>query len=390
MKILFVNTIAGTTAIGSICDSIIERLCDEHEQVYMASAYGRTKIRGVNEIKIGNFPDRMVHAMMTRLNDSHGLWSKRPTATLLKRILDIKPDVVHLHNLHGYYLDVRLLLTFLKNASIPVIVTFHDFWLMTGHCYNPLYSNCDRYKEGLCGECPQTSSYPISYKDNSSRNVKIKKSLFDEFDNVRFVAVSKWSAKFIENSWIGNHPLFMIYNGVDTEIFNIDRSIDKKRMVLAVANVWTQDKGIDSYRKLRGFLPDDVEMTMIGLSKSQIKSMPSNINCVGKITSSELSHYYNSAMVTINMSRGETFGMTMIESMACGTPVITFDNTSAQELITPDTGILVENGNIEAMAEAIKRYRGTLSGEDCRTHVLEHFDKRIMADNYLKLYRSLI
>lgn len=390
MKILIINTIAGDTSTGIICDFIASQALQEGNEVVIASSYGSSNIEGVKHWKIGNKGDRILHALMTRIGDSHGFNSTRATASLLEKILQFKPDIIHLNNLHGYYLDIRILINFLKRTSIPIILTLHDCWMLTGHCVNPNYGNCNKYVEGKCNSCPITASYPSSLVDKAARNIAIKKNLLSDFDNLYMVSVSSWLNSIVDNCWISNHPHFIINNGIDTDVFHIMPQVKKERRILGVANVWNEVKGFSDFVKLRELIPADIEILLIGLTPKQIKSLPKGIDGLGKLNSQDLAKEYNKAMLTVSLSHGESFGLTIAESMACGTPVFAYANSSQKEIITSETGLLIPDNDLNAMANAITDFEWEYDKNVCRKYVESHFSKVEMTSKYLELYNALV
>lgn len=390
MRILTINTIAGHTATGIICDSIAQTLIDNGHEVYMASGYGKSKVQNVKSIKIGNYLDRAFHALLTRANDSHGFNSTRATAALLEKILKIRPDLIHLHNLHGYYLNVKLLINFLKRASIPVVMTLHDCWILTGHCVNPNYAHCTKYEDGSCGNCPISNTYPVSFVDNSKRNIEIKKDLFSDFNNLYIVSVSEWLNNVVEQSWLNDHPHYTIHDGVDTDIFTLPEPKTKRSGIIGVANVWNDVKGFEDFYKLRNILPQNIKISLVGLRDNQIKKLPQGIVGYGYLEQQQLVKLYGESELLVSFSKGEAFGMSIAEAMSCGTPVFAYHNTAPVETVKQSTGRLIPDGDVHAMANAIINYDNSIKYDDCRNHIIRNFSKCDMVAKYMNLYESLL
>lgn len=388
MKVFFINTIAGKTAVGNIIDTLASKVISSGGDAYVATGYGKSDIVGTHQIKIGSVLDRYIHAMCTRINDSHALQSVRATSILIDTIVRIKPDIVHLHNLHGYYLHLPLLIEFLKKTHIGIVITMHDLWLLTGHCASPVATKCYKFADASCHDCPQTGSYPQSWSDYSERNMAMKKRLFSDFNNLHAVVPSRWMSDIIHNSWFCEHPLFIIPNGINTSVFE-PKSVMQKNMVLGVANVWTAEKGFDSFIKLRTLLPKEIEICMVGVTNKQRKLLPMGITTYKYLNQAELAQVYSSAIATINMSQSESFGLTTVESMACGTPVISFDNTATHEIVSHDTGILVDDGDIASISKAVLKCKKNLFTKTCREKSILHYESSIMADRYMELYKTL-
>ncbi|MCH4154943.1 MAG: glycosyltransferase [Muribaculaceae bacterium] len=387
-KLLQINTVAGKGSIGYITDEIARTFMRNSGEVYIAAGQGRSLVDGVQFVKIGNRIDEYAHALFTRLNDSHGLHSDRATSNLIEEIIRIQPQIIHVHNVHGYYLNFPMLFSFLKKTEIPVVMTMHDSWMITGHCTSPIYSECQLYRDASCHDCPQHGSYPKSYIDRSKRNITIKKEILSDFKNLFIVTGSEWMSELVHESWLGSHPIFTIPNGINTDVFRPLHDVQRKR-VLGVANVWHGGKGLDDFLRLRELLPYDYEMMLVGLGKRQISMLPHGITGLGHIDHAQLALLYDSALVTVNMSRSESFGMTIIESMACGTPVISFDNTSPHEIITPSCGRLVPNGDVKAVADAVDEIDKAKMTGNCRKEVIDKYSSSIMTENYMKLYNNI-
>ncbi len=390
MRILQINTISGTTSVGILTDSIAKALIECGHEAYMASGRGRSKIDGVEQINIGTKFDTYIHGIATRLTDSHAMHSIRATKNLIDKILEIKPELIHLHNLHGYYIHLPLLISFLKKVKIPVVFTLHDCWLMTGHCAHPMITDCHKYKEASCHKCPQRNSYPKSFYDGSERNIKLKHKLFSrETENFYFVANSRWMAEIIHDSWLSHHPIYIINNGIDTDIFTLSTQ-KRKPKVIGVANVWTKAKGLNDFITLRSILPSHIEIELIGLSNNQKSNLPEGIIGTGYLSQQDLATKYQESMALINLSYAETFGNTIIESMSCGTPIISYDNTAPHYNISPHTGVLIENGNIKSVAkEIIKLSSNQFNNQKCSQHAQQNYSAPIMAKAYIKLYEYL-
>lgn len=350
---------------------------------------------------VSSFIGEKIHAIYSFLFDGHGLASIRGTKTLIKWIEEICPDVIHLHNLHGYYLNYNILFSYLATLDTPIIWTLHDFWPITGHCVHFDNIGCDKWKTE-CSNCPQRGTYPKSlFLDKSKRNFNLKKKAFTSVKNMTIVPVSKWVGRIVAESFLGKYPIHPIYNGIDTEIFNITRSdlrkhlgLEDKFVLVGVAAPWYPLKGMNDYFELSKHLSSDFQIVMIGLTPKQIKTLPKEIIGVEKTRSQkELAAYYSMADVVLNLSYQETFGMTTVEGLACGTPGIVYNKTASPELITPNTGRVVEAGFMNELVNAILdiKNRGKLSfSKVCRERALTFFNKDKQFNEYIKLYNKVI
>ncbi|MDO9155202.1 MAG: glycosyltransferase [Paludibacter sp.] len=367
-------------------------------------AYGRKNNNSKsNTIKIGNFIDFLIHILYSRIFDRHGLGSVKATKKLIKKILIINPDIIHLHNIHGYYINYQVLFEFLSGSDIPVVWTLHDCWSMTGHCSHFSNINCVKWKTS-CHHCPKMKNYPTSlFIDRSFKNFKFKKELFNSVFRITIVTVSNWLDSLVKESYLSKIPLRVINNGIDLDVFyplsdcadiKNKYGINQKFILLGVATAWSVGKGLNDYYKLREVLSNDYALVLVGLSKKQIKALHLNILGIERTENlTELSALYSASDIVLNLSYQETFGLTTVEGFACGTPGIVFNCTASPELITPETGKIVEPGNIGQLKQAIEEIR--LNGKDfysinCRKRAEDFYNKDNRYEEYIQLYDELI
>lgn len=334
--------------------------------------------------------------------DNHGMASRSSTRKVIELIKEIKPDVIQLHCIHGYYLNYKLLFEYLNTIDVPVVWTFHDCWAFTGHCAHFMSAACYKWRDEGCSLCPLKYDYPKSLFDFSARNYSIKRKLFSQNKNLHIITVSKWLEKITRESFFHNKSIQTIYNGIDIDIFKpVDSSglrtrlnLQGKHVLVAAATAWTENKGLNDYIQLVNLLSDDVTLILLGLADEQIKQLPSTI--IGKRrtdSAHELAQYYSMADIVLNLSYQETFGLTTAEAMACGTPGIVYNTTASPELITNETGSIVELGNIEEISKTIKDIisKGkAFYSYQCRNRAVMLFDKDNRFMDYIHLYESLI
>jgi glycosyltransferase involved in cell wall biosynthesis len=274
-----------TGSTGRIAESIGELALKNDWKSYIA--YGRFPRPSKSElIKIGSEWNIFLHGLQTRFVDRHCLGSKSATKRLVEQIIQINPDIIHLHHIHGYYINMQILFEFLKSTSIPIVWTFHDCWSITGHCSNFDFIGCDKWKTE-CFSCPQKKEYPASYFfDRSKKNYQLKKKLFTSVENLTIVSVSNWLDSIVANSFLKNNERIVIYNGIDTNLFKPETNreiirekynIGKNYFILGVASTWGQRKGFDDFLQLSNYLQKDEKIILIGLNKTQIKHLPENI-----------------------------------------------------------------------------------------------------------------
>jgi glycosyltransferase involved in cell wall biosynthesis len=357
-------------------------------------AFGRTARPSTSEkIRVGNKLDFYSHIIQTRLFDNHGFASKSATTDLIQKIKDYKPDVIGLHNLHGYYLHVGVLFEFLKEYACPVVWTFHDCWPFTGHCTYFDSVACEKWKTE-CFNCPKTSYYPKSiFLDQSKRNFNDKKILFNSLTNLTIVTPSNWLANHVKNSFLSGQNVQVIHNGTDLNTFK-PNDTKQDKLILGVASTWDKRKGLQDFIRLRQALPGDFSMVLIGLSKSQIGELPSGITGLERTESvEELASWYSKAQYFVNPTYQDNFPTTNIEALACGTPVITYNTGGSPEAIDEDTGVIVDKGDILGLERAIHEL-GLKDQKDlsvkCRERAEKYFNKDERYAEYLTLYQKLI
>lgn len=394
MKLLQINVTANWGSTGKIAEDIGKIAIGEGWESWIAYGRGNPKSDS-NLIRIGNDFDMRLHGLQSRLFDNHGLTSKMVTRKFISQIKEISPDVIHLHNIHGYYLNYPILFNFLKSWGGPVVWTFHDCWPFTGHCAYYDYSNCSKWKTE-CRNCPQLKNYPTSVlKDRSRSNYYDKKNTFSGCENLTLVPVSDWLKGELSKSFLANYPSITIHNGIDTDVFHpIEKeSINSNyKVVLGVASVWDKRKGLDEFIKLREKLPVNYLIILVGLSIDQISSLPNGITGIRRTENVEqLVSLYNSADVFVNPTLEDNFPTTNLEALACGTPVVTYNTGGSPEAIDEKTGFVVSYQDVDTLADKIKFIcEGTpFTSDDCRHRALTLYNKSFVFKDYLNLYNSI-
>src|SRR5690554_6590049 len=400
-KILQINTVVNTSSTGRIAEEIGLTAMYNGWDSYVA--YGRNKRPSASKlIKIGNNTDIKLHGLQTRLFDRHGLASKGATMKLIQEIKKIKPNIIHLHNLHGYYLNYEILFGYLSVVNIPTVWTFHDCSPITGHCVYFSYVDCEKWKT-QCYSCPQKKGYPASYFiDRSKKNYNLKKELFNSLSNLTLVPVSQWLSGILKESFLQNYPIKVINNGVNTDVFKPSLNSDfrnkyglkDKFTLLGVASVWEERKGLKDFIELSKLLNSGYQIVLVGLTKKQIEQLPENILGIERTENvEELADIYSSADLVLNLSYEETFGLTTVEGFACGTPGIVYNATASPELIDVSTGIVVEQGNINKLVDAIysiKKKGKEYYSEACVNRAYRLYKKEDRYREYIDLYEELI
>lgn len=403
-KLLQINVCNNVFSTGKIAGSIGEIAIDNGWDSYIA--YGRSYAPSRNiPIKVGTSLSIKFHALSTRIFDNCGfsLFSRSATEKLIKQIEEINPDIIHLHVLSGYYLNLEVLFCYLKKTNVPIVWTIHSCWEITGHCVHYDYEGCMKWKDG-CEKCPLLHEPPASYIfDRSRKNYQQKKSLFNSLNNLTIVPVSDWLASQIKESYLRNYPLKVIHNGINIDVYKpsakISAVLDKyglngKFISMGVASTWLPKKGLPDYYKLADKLGPDEIIVLVGLTSKQISQLPKGIVGIERTTNrQELVDLYTAADVILNLSYEESFGLTTVEGFACGTPCIAYDRTASPELIYPGCGFVVKAGDIDGIYERIQtiRSQGKISfTESCRRCAVEHFDEKTIYNQYIQLYNELI
>ena len=394
MKVLFINTVYGQGSTGRIVADLGQMLEDHGHEFKVAYGRGR-HASDPHCYRIGNDLDLYFHAAMARFTDRAGFYSTHATKKLLAFIREYNPDIIHLHNLHGYYLNVEVLFGYLANEyKGRVIWTLHDCWAFTGHCVYYTYAGCDKWKTG-CKNCPQKHEYPASFfLDNSSKNFQDKKRLFTSVKNLEIVTVSNWLREEVLKSFLSSLKVQTIYNGVDIGKFHYVHStvkkkldIEGKKMILLVSDGWNERKGYSKVLEVAQIAPKDWLFVMIGLDEKQINGLPENIRGFQRLgNQDELVAYYSAADVFFNPSREETFGLVTAEATACGTPVVVMNSTACPEVAGDEnTGIVLErNATLDEYIQAICKGMGLKSNIRKINFTMTSF-----WDHYRRLYDVL-
>lgn len=402
MIIQQINTTLRTAAPGRIAEEIGEILVEKGHASYIG--YGR-KLRpsASRLIKIGSGLDQSIHGITTRIFDMHGFGSRNATSKFIKEVSLINPDLIHLHNLHGYYINIEVLFNYLKLIQKPVIWTLHDCWPFTGHCSYFDYVGCDKWMTE-CNRCPNRMAYPRSWVlDNSRKNYLKKKQLFSGLRKLTFVSPSFWMAGLLERSFLKDYPVKIIHNGVDMNVFRPFECREKlkkrlgingKNIILGVASVWDRRKGLRDFIKLSSMLKEDQIIILVGLSNSQIKDLPGNVIGIRRTESvNELAELYSMADVFVNPTLVDNFPTTNIEALACGTPVITYRTGGSPEAVDDNTGFIVEKGDVQSLRESINLVLDTGKGvyeNLCRRRAMDNFNKLSKTTEYINLYESIL
>ena len=430
MRVAHINVISelstGRIALG-ICENL---LYNGHAALL---CYARGDVPGsVPGYRVGSRWDTLVHAGMARFFDCAGFLSRRATKRLVRQLRLYRPDIVHLHNLHGYYLNLPILMDYLAEANIPVVWTLHDCWAFTGHCAHYAMAGCDRFRTG-CHHCPNLRQYPKSLLlDRSKQNWLAKREAILAVRDLTIVTPSQWMAGEVQRSFLARYPLRVIPSGIDLEAFRPadagsvraaalryglrpeeeketmktadtqkaqggaeqklrKENIPDKPILLSVASAWRAAKGINDLMDLQELLGDEMIIAVAGLTEAQREYLPPEMIAIPMVHGAHsLRALYTVADIYISLSYEESQGLTLIEAMACGTQVICYDQTALPELVTEATGIVVPAGDVRAVAEACRELvKEPKLPEDCQARAYA-FDRDRQSAAYVTLYEELV
>lgn len=423
LKIVLVNTVCGQGSVGRITADLYETARRHDAQA--AVAYGRgNAAEGIVSYKIGNRADFYRHVCRNFFLGESGFGSAASTRRFLRYLEEVKPDILHLHNLHGFYLQTELLFAFIKEKHIPVVWTFHDCWPFTGHCAYYEKNGCLLWQEG-CMRCRyHRSAYPYAlFRDNAKTAFQRKKEAFTGVENLVIVTPSRWLAGEVKKSFLKEYPVEVIPNGIDLSVFAPkERQKEPVHTVLGVANIWEERKGLSFFVRLAETLPEHYRIRLIGLSAGQQRALkkrfgPERLMAQQRTESlAELAEAYRQADVFVNPTLEDNFPTANLEALACGTPVVTFETGGSPETIgvtkgQSDCGICVEKGNADALLQAVRficegshrdgsvrtdSLQGRINvrpGEhftplQCRARA-EQFEKNTQYDRYFALYQRM-
>lgn len=352
-----------------------------------------------NSFLFGCRLERILHLFCSRLTGLFGLGSVGSTIHLISQMNKKKCGLIHLHNIHGDYINYPLFFGYVKRKSIPIVWTLHDCWSFTGRCPHFVMTKCDKWKEG-CHNCyyPK-NSYPQSKIDTSRLMWKLKKKWFTGIENCTIVTPSQWLADLVKQSFLKDYPVKVINNGIDLFVFKPVESdfrekynLNNKKVVLGVAFGWGIRKGFDVFVELSRRLPDNYQIILVGMDNNIDKQLPANIISIHRTQNqTELAEIYTAADVFVNPTREENYPTVNIEAIACGTPVVTFRTGGSPEIPDETCGSVVDCNDIDAMEIEIRRIceEHPYSKEACLKRAL-NFDMNARFEEYVELYNEMI
>lgn len=343
---------------------------------------------------IGNYMDSVISHILGRITGYNDCFSHHSTKAFIRYIEQLKPDILHLHNLHNCYLNLNMLFQYLKEKKLPVIWTLHDCWSFTGGCPYFTLEACEKWKEE-CHGCTQLKRYPKRYLDKSRQLFYKKKTLFNGMQDVILVTPSEWLSNLVKVSFLESYPCKVIRNGIDLKAFGVSTvdirkqiCAENKILILGCAYKWEKRKGLDSFIELANCIDDNYRIVLVGIDKKAEREIPHNIIAIPRITDrSKLCQFYTAADVFVNPTLEDNYPTTNLEAIACGTPVVTFNTGGSPETVNDQTGAVVAVGDVKEMYKKIQYIVANLRKySTCCLQYAEEHDKAKMAAAYVKLY----
>ena len=399
MKLLQINAALNRGSTGRIAEQIASLARGRGWDTYMIHGARYVNRSDMQTLQTVTSLGEKVHAVKSMLFDAHGLGSTLATKRIVREIEGINPDIIHLHNIHGYYLNYKVLFEYLRTVDIPVVWTLHDCWTMTGHCAHFDVIGCERWKTE-CYKCPLKRDYPKSLLlERSKRNYNLKKQLFTSVKNMTIVPVSRWLGGIVKESYLGCYPCNVINNGVDIQLFSpiennlrTQLNIGDRTVLLGVATAWKDDKGLQEFIRLSE--KPSYQVVMVGVPEDIKRNLPHSIIAINRTNNQqELAAYYSMADMLVNPTYADTFPTVNLEALACGTPIVTYRTGGSPESVTEETGLVVDKGDFDALVKAIEEVRAkgkTHYSHACRQRAVALYNKDERYEDYIKLYESLL
>lgn len=399
-RLLQVNATLNCGSTGRIAEQIALKASQYGWDCYYAHGGRYIGNSQFEDIKVSSKFDNYFHAFIGEYLGRHGLGSTLSTKRFVEKLKAIKPDVIHLHNIHGYYLNIQILFEYLAATGVPVVWTLHDCWSFTGHCTHFDNVGCEKWKT-ICENCPlQMAQYKSRIVDRSRKNFLLKRSLYNQLNNVTIVPVSYWLEELVKQSILKSFPIRVIQNGIDINVFKPTTNTirehfgipNNRLLVLGVLGSGFAEKGKQEFVLLSQ--RRDIQVVLVGLTGDDYDNLPKSIIGLGRTSNQfELAELYSAADVVLNPTYNDTFPTVNIESLACGTPVITYNTGGSPETLDENTGFVVEKGNVDSINRSLniiqKRGKEYYS-RACRERAVHFFNKDERYEDYMRLYEEMV
>lgn len=392
MKILMINSVCGYGSTGKIVADLAHEIEKKGDECWIA--YGRGDAPSdLHTYRIGDDLGVYMHGVLSRITDKHGFYSKYATKMFIRWMKQYNPDVIHLHNLHGYYINIELLFQALKELDKPVIWTLHDCWAFTGHCAHFDFCGCNKWKT-QCERCVQKREYPTSFvMDNSRENYIRKKNVIGQIDKLEVVTPSDWLKRLVKQSFLKRYPVQVVKNGIDLNVFHPVRDMNikqryglqDKKIILGVASTWSKRKGIQDFEKLADMIDDTYHIVLIGTINVKETISKPNVTLIDRTENREqLAAWYTEADIFFNPTYEDNYPTVNLEAQGCGTPVITYNTGGSPEGIIAGGGSVIEQADLDAFVEKLKQI------EEMQPVKIGcgEMSKEKMLVQYMKIYRN--
>lgn len=397
MVLYQINVEANYGSTGKIAEALGQMVQKKGGKAFLA--HGRKyRDSALETYKVGNLWSYALHFLISRLFDGQGRGSYRATKNLVKHLKETKPDIIHLHNIHGYFINYKVLFEYLASYSGAIVWTLHDCWAFTGHCTHFEPHSCEKWKTA-CTKCPALKEYPKSHLlDNSRKNFQNKKEIFNQVNQLEMVPVSNWLGKHLAGSFLSKKNCSVIKNGINLNLFkprNTNNDYPDKKIILGVASVWDKNKGLYDFIKMQPLLNTDELIILVGLSEKQIKALPEGIIGIRRTSNmNELIALYSRAECYMNLTHADSYPTTIMEAMACGTPVITYATGGCSEMVEKsDISTTVKKEDYKSALKKFRHILNTSSADDrankSRNHALLYFNDQQQIAAYKRLYSKL-
>ena len=395
MVVVQINFSCSWGSTGKICDSISKLLTEKNVENYIFYTYGGNPQKRTVYIKYGNTVYEKMQAIKSRVFGNYGFNSVLATQWLLKRLDRIKPNIVHVHNIHGHDCHFGMLFQYLRRKNIKVFYTFHDCWAFTGYCPHFAMAKCDRWLTG-CGDCVLRRRYSWFF-DKSAKNFARKRDALQGLD-LTVITPSDWLADLVKHSFLKAYSVRVIHNGIDLSVFKPTESsfrethrLQDKKIILGVALGWSEAKGVDVFTRLAKTLPEEYRIVLIGTDDKVDATLPDDILSIHRTQNQqELAEIYTAADLFVNPTREDTYPTVNMESLACGTPVLTFRTGGSPEILDETCGSVVDCDDMETMEQEILRIcTDRPYPQSACTHKALEFDRNERFKEYVELYEGI-